>query len=308
MIEIALVVSRWLQFAAAVILCGAPAFFLYGSQQLSARDAGWAKQLLIASTLLGIVAAILMLLAQSAEMSGDAASAFKADVVWGVLSDTYFGAVWIVRFLLLFAMGALVMTVQTGRVRWMALTAIGVLIAASLAWMGHGREGEGALGTAHLVADILHLLAASVWIGALVVLLHLLRRASQGGRDETVAAGYGLSRFSGIGPLVVAALLVSGLVNAWALTAPHSVSEALMTDYARLLLVKIGLFAMMLALAALNRFSLAPRLAATAAANEHDSKAALVALRRNVLLETGLAVFVLVAVAALGVMEPPSAL
>jgi putative copper resistance protein D len=306
MVEIALVVSRWLQFAAAAILCGAPAFFLYGVQQISPRDAGWAKRLLLASTFVGIVAAILMLLAQSAEMSGDAGSAFKPDVVWGVLSDTYFGAVWAVRFVLLFVMGVLVMALPVGRARWMALTAVGVLIAASLAWMGHGREGEGALGTAHLVADVLHVLAASVWIGALVVLLQLLRRAAQGGWDETAVASRGLSRFSGIGSLVVATLLVSGLVNAWALTAPHSISEALTTDYARLLLVKIALFAMMLALAALNRFSLSPRLAA--AADERGSKAAIATLRRNVLLETGLAALVLVAVAALGVLEPPSAL
>jgi putative copper resistance protein D len=307
MIEIGLVVSRWLQFAAAAILCGAPAFFLYGVRQLSAHDAGRGKRLVLGATLLGIVAAILMLLAQSAEMSGDAAAAFKPDVVWAVLSDTYFGAVWAVRFLLLFAMGALVVAVPAGRVCWMALTAVGALIAASLAWMGHGREGEAALGFVHLIADVLHVLAASVWIGALVVLLHSLRRAAQGGRDEIAAAAYGLSRLSGIGSLVVATLLVTGLVNAWALTAPHSISEAFTTDYARLLLVKVAVFVMMLALAALNRFTLSPRLAADAA-NERESKAAIVALRRNVLLETGLAVFVLVAVAALGVMEPPSAL
>jgi putative copper resistance protein D len=135
-----------------------------------------------------------------------------------------------------------------------------------------------------------------------------VQRAAQGGRDEIAAAAYGLSRFSGIGSLVVATLLVSGVVNAWALTAPHSIGEALATDYARLLLVKIALFAMMLALAALNRFSLSPRLAASAATNEDASGAAIVALRRNVLLETGLAALVLLAVAALGVMEPPSAL
>ena len=306
MIEIALVVSRWLQFAAAAILCGAPAFFLYGVRQVSVPDDAWTKRLVLSATLLGIVAAISMLLAQSAEMSGDAAAAFKADVVWAVLSDTYFGAVWAVRFLLLLAMGALVVALPVGRARLMAFTAVGVLTAASLAWMGHGREGEGALGLAHLLADVLHVLAASVWIGALVVLLRLLRRAAQGGSDEIRAAAYGLTRFSGIGSLVVATLLITGLVNAWALTAPHSISEALTTDYARLLLVKVALFALMLALAALNRFSLSPRLAA--AADGPASGAAIGALRRTVLLETGLGLFVLLAVGALGVIEPPSAL
>jgi putative copper resistance protein D len=100
--------------------------------------------------------------------------------------------------------------------------------------------------------------------------------------------------------------LVTGLVNAWALTAPHSISDALATDYARVLLIKIALFAMMLGLAALNRFSLTPRLAA--AADERAAAAAIAALRRSIAIETGRAALVLVAVAALGVMEPPSAL
>ena len=305
MVEIALVVSRWLQFAAAAALCGVPAFFLYGIQP-SARVAGRAMKLLLASTLLGLAAAILMLLAQSAEMSGDPGSAFKPDVVWGVVSDTYFGVVWIVRFALLIAMAALVIALPVGRARWAVLTAVGVLVAASLAWMGHGREGEGALGIAHLYGDILHVLAASVWIGALVVLLQLLWLAAQGGDEERAVAARALSRFSGVGALVVATLLLTGLVNAWAMTAPHSLSEALNTGYFRLLLVKIALFATMLALAALNRFSLSPRLGS--ARDAFASKKAIVALRRSVLIETGLAVLVLVAVAALGVMEPPSAL
>jgi putative copper resistance protein D len=303
MIEIALVVSRWMQFAAAAILCGVPAFYLYGLPRPATDDGAWLRRLLLGATLLGVIAAGLLLLAQTAEMSGDEASAFKPDVVWAVVSDTFFGAVWIVRLIFLVAMGALMTVLPNARA---TQTVLGALIAASLAWMGHRREGEGALGQAHLVADVLHLIAASVWIGALIVLLRLVARARLGGGEERTVAARALSRFSGMGSLVVATLILTGVINAWALSAPHSLAKAINTDYARVLLIKIGLFALMSALAALNRFSLAPRL--TQAANEEDSVTVLVSLRRNILLETGLAALVLIAVAALGVMEPPSAL
>ena len=306
MIEVALVVSRWLQFVAAAILCGAPAFCLYGLPAPSARDAHWVRRLIIGAAVLGAVAAVVMLLAQSGEMAGDAASAFDPSVVWAVLSDTYFGSVWIVRFVLILLTAALALMLPAGRAAWAALTAMGALVCSSLAWLGHGREGEGWIGAAHLPADILHLLAAGIWIGALVVLLRLLRRAAQGGGDEIAAAVQGLTRFSGVGAFVVAVILITGVVNAWALTAPHSITEALATDYARALLLKILLFAVMLALAALNRFALSPRLSA-GATDPAASRAAIVALRRSIVVETGLAALVLGVVAALGVMEPPSA-
>ena len=104
MIEIALVASRWMQFAPAAILCGAPAFYLYGLPSGATGDAVWLRRLLLGATFVGVIAACLMLLAESAEMSGDGASAFKPDVVWAVMSDTFFGAVWIVRLILLLAM------------------------------------------------------------------------------------------------------------------------------------------------------------------------------------------------------------
>lgn len=303
MIEIALVASRWMQFAAAAVLCGVPAFYVYGLRRAAAVDVAWVRRLLLGATLVGVIAACLMLLAETAEMSGDAASAFKADVVLAVVSDTFFGAVWIVRLVLLLATGALTTALPNAR-KMQAL--LGALIAASLAWMGHGREGEGALGQAHLVADVLHLIVASVWIGALIVLLRLMALARRGGVEERALAARALSRFSGMGSLVVATLILTGMINAWALTEPHSLAEALQTDYARVLLIKLGLFASMLALAVLNRFSLAPRL--TRVANEQGSVTALASLRRSILVETGLAALVLIAVAALGVMEPPSAL
>ena len=67
------------------------------------------------------------------------------------------------------------------------------------------------------------------------------------------------------------------------------------TDYGRLVLLKIGLFAAMVAIAAVNRFHLTPRLPAAGA---------LRALQRNSLAETGLGLCVLLFVGALGTLAP----
>src|SRR5262245_44112181 len=102
MIEAALIASRWLQFAAAAVLCGAPAFALYGLRpDARQRHAPWLKRLLIAASLLGIFAALGLLFAQSAEMAGDPDLAFDPQTVSAVAFGTYFGAIWTVRFILL---------------------------------------------------------------------------------------------------------------------------------------------------------------------------------------------------------------
>ena len=45
---------------------------------------------------------------------------------------------------------------------------------ASLAWAGHGAATPGAAGDLHLAADVLHLLAAGLWLGTLPPLVLLL--------------------------------------------------------------------------------------------------------------------------------------
>jgi len=57
----------------------------------------------------------------------------------------------------------------------------------------------------------------------------------------------------------VAALILSGIVNAWILVG--SFRASLVTDYGQLLLLKIVAFVVMLGFAAVNRFWLTPQLA-----------------------------------------------
>ena len=94
--------------------------------------------------------------------------------------------------------------------------------------------------------------------------------------------------------MAVGMLLASGLINSWNL--PARPRDLVATDFGRLVLLKIGLFAAMVTIAAVNRFHLTPRLAAPTAQR---------ALQRNSLGETGLGLCVLVLVGCWGPWRHP---
>jgi putative copper resistance protein D len=71
-------------------------------------------------------------------------------------------------------------------------------------------------GAIHVAGDVLHLLVAGVWFGALAPLGILIFGAL--GSNESAdarAACYVLDRFSAIGSAVIGLLILSGLINRW---------------------------------------------------------------------------------------------
>lgn len=288
----ALVATRLLQFLSACILCGAPLFVLYGLGR--PPNVTWLRPMLRTAAAIGALAALGWLMAQAGLLFADPAQALSPASVWSVIADTGFGAAAAFRLSMFVLALALVAAPAGPRPTMIAQAALGSLAAASFAWTGHGAATEGAAGAVHTAADVLHLLAASVWIGALAALAALARRAR---REGGAAMTAGLAAFSGVGPAVVAALAASGLVNGWFMVGPAHIADLLATAYGRLLAVKLVLFAAMLGLAGLNRLVLTPRLAARG-----DVRG----LRASLLAETALGVAVLAAVAWLGVLPPPA--
>ena len=86
------------------------------------------------------------------------------------------------------------------------------LNAAAIAWTGHAGATLGEGGNLHLVADTMHLVAVSAWIGGLVPLVLLL--AAAGRRPEVASAALAhaaAQRFSTLGIVSVATLSAAGL-------------------------------------------------------------------------------------------------
>src|SRR6478672_4764676 len=93
-----------------------------------------------------------------------------------------------------------------------ALLAGSLVLLASIALTGHAGADSGRFGYLHRVADAIHLIAAGVWIGALIILTRLIVVATRASSTEALAgAHHALAQFSGTGTAVVVALLVTGL-------------------------------------------------------------------------------------------------
>jgi putative copper resistance protein D len=106
-------------------------------------------------------------------------------------------------------------------------------------------------------------------------------------------AAFAAHRFSTLAMLSVGTLALSGIINTSNLAG--TIPALVETEYGRLLLLKILLFIAILGPAAVNRLRLLPQLPATDAVRQ---------LRRNALLEIGLATTIILIVGALGTMPP----
>lgn len=309
MIEPAVVALRLLQYAGAMVLMGSSLFFVYAlpsSGDGSAAQAQWARPLLLGAGLLLAVASVLGIGAQSSLLAGSVSEGLKAETLTAVVSSMNLGKAAVVRATAAILAVVGLLALKPGRLAWIGVALLGAIATASLAWMGHGAATEGPLGPLHLVSDVLHALAAAVWIGALAGFFGLLA-APPSAPVARQAVHRALHGFSGIGSALVAVLVLTGLVNSWILVGPDHLSGLWTTPYGRLLSLKLILFIAMLGLAAANRFRHTPALGRVLAANA-SPEVAIRALRRSVVLETALGLAVLALVAGFGTLPPPAAM
>ena len=110
---------------------------------------------------------------QMSELSLD--DVLSQGVAWSVLWETEFGNDWAVRFALAVLLAGASYRVFSGApLRSWGARAVIVALAASLvgtlAFAGHAAAHSGTEGAIHLISDILHLIAAAGWVGALLPL------------------------------------------------------------------------------------------------------------------------------------------
>lgn len=261
----------------------------------------WKLMVWTALAIAAVSGAVWLLLLAANIYDAPVGQVWRSGGVWTVIAQTRFGQVWSLRFALGILLAAFMAApidasmdpARRSRIRGIALVlAIGVLIGP--AWTGHAGATPGAVGQFALASDALHLLAAGAWVGGLLPLAMLLDctwRGKQPGRAALTAEA--VRRFSLLGIASVGLLLASGLVNSW--YEVGSIDNLVATSYGWLVIAKFGLFAAMVAFAAVNRFYLTPRLAAAGAASQ---------LERNSLAEAALGFAAVVVVGFLGSMAP----
>lgn len=239
-----------------------------------------------------------------AQMSGAALGRLDPSVAWTLLMQSALGWSLIARIAALILVLGVVLGMRASRVKSALLALCGGIAVATLAWSGHGAANTGLAGLAHLGGDIIHLLAASAWIGALVLLLALVPPRGTVSRDRLMMAHETLAGFSGTGTVIVGLLIVTGFLNGAFTVGLSGLPHLGASTYGQLLIAKLLLFAGMLVCAAFNRFRLTPDL--RAALVRGDERSALSHLRRSIAVEAALALTILALVAWFGMLEPPA--
>jgi copper resistance protein D len=282
-----LIAVRALYYIASLQLFGALLFSMLFAAWRPAlpnlRPLAWAMLILV------ILAMMVRLPIEASSMSGEPiAKAIAGGMIGLVLRATRFGHFWLVR-------GGLCLTVGLAlfwRVRIASLAATIMAGAALLliAVTGHADATPGTGGMIHLAADMVHLAAGAAWLGGLVPFAVLMARPQPPPRTFQAA-----QRFSTLGTVCVGLILVSGSVNTWFMVG--SLPALVETPYGQVLMIKLGLFLVLITIAAINRFRLTPRIAG------EDAFAAR-SLKRNTFMEAAIGAVILTVVGVLGTLPP----
>ena len=277
----AMVLCRFLHFTVVLMLFGTWVFrpLLLGREtaldQPLARIGLWLAAVALAS-------GIGWLLLVTASMAGSWDAAFEPSTLRLVLSRTFFGQVWTWHLLFNALLLVLLLTSLRANVPRLLLSS---LLLATLAPIGHGAMLDGIEAQLLILNQLIHLACVGAWLGGLMLLVMILRRPA----GHSIKAL--LRRFSGVGYVLVAGLLISGLINIRVLTGALWPTP-LLSGFALILLIKVSLVVAMLGLALFNRLRI----------NRCEQR--LTTLRNSVLLEWLLGLGAMAAVSLLGTLPP----
>ncbi|MFI9810982.1 copper resistance D family protein [Saccharothrix variisporea] len=280
-----LTLARLVDYTGTVLFLGGTAFlaFLWPDGAGERRP----KRLLVVAWLLGAVGTVAGLVLTAAWIARTAPQDVTTGTVRAVL-DIPFGRAWTARALLWVLAGVvLVDLLRRGRAAATSLPwrvgagaiAFGVLRTSGMT--GHAPD----LGWWAQAAVLVHLVAVSLWVGGLAVLL----TGVLPGRDPDTLRRV-VPRYSTLALGSVTVLTAAGALLAWRLN-----GFQVATDYARILVVKLSLFGVLLAAGLFSKRWVDRRLA---------TATTVAPFARSVALETVLAIAVLGAAAFLVTASP----
>ena len=201
---------RWLTDGAALWLWGGSLFVLALlpaalRQGFWQQQAGWnrcAGRVLLLATLSALPL-------HSAILADGWADSWQATTLLSVVRDTSMGRAWCWQLLAALALW-LATRRSTNRHALLATACASAALLASLTLSGHAAMLRGWPGLLHRGNDWLHLLGAGAWLGALPLVLQLLRQPPAALHAVLPAI---LRRFSSAGHAVVLLVILSGLYN-----------------------------------------------------------------------------------------------
>lgn len=275
------VALRWLGYLAALSLAGALAFGYLVVPAVPGERMRPVRPVVLGSAGALAVAAAVETAARAVWLRAPGEPLWSS--LWVLLRNSAEGPSLLLRL----GGAALAVDASLGSAPWVGVLAGGAALAGitatSHAW---------AVGAAAVVADWVHLAAASVWVGGLLCLALALRGSRP--REEVAQLAHRFSRWAAPSLLAV---VVTGSYAAF-LHVPDWRALA-DTGYGRWLAGKLALVAALAALGAFNRYRLLPKVA--------SARHALRRLQVSVRAEVGLACAVLLLAAGVAVSPPARA-
>jgi copper transport protein len=290
------VLMRWSNFIALVLALGVVAFrvVIFPASQAGGLQAEYAMSMDAALRRLGILTGVLVALAavprfllQSSALAG-APAVFSADVVAPLLRSR-----WGIGWLLQLSAGLAMAGAALLRSRLLAVVGA-IALAVSPGLSGHAVAVE-PLTTLSVANDAAHVLAASTWLGSLllIVLLALPLGLHSGGNTHADLAAT-VNAFSPIALTAAAVILLTG--SAATLMQTTHLTQLWTTAYGRALLVKLALVLAMVVLGYHNWKRVRPTLGNAGSAQK---------LRRSALWELAVGALILLATAVVVALPTP---
>ena len=290
-------------------------------ESASASFARRVRALLVGAGVVGVLAATAALALQAATAAGTSLWSALGEV--NAVFETRFGVIWgaaVIAWLLVVVLAAArpaavpamrpatvgaAGTALPGAGPWVAALALPLLALAFLPGLG-GHAGVQSPIAVLLPANVIHVLAASAWIGGITVLVAALpaatRRLAPENRTRLLAGV--MPRFSTLALIAVIALLAGGILQS--LLMLTAVDDLVDTAFGRAILVKATIVLVLIGAGAVHRRRILPGLERAAAAGTPPGRPG-VLLRRVLRAEVALGVAALVATGALAGYAPADA-
>lgn len=208
--------------------------------------------MIIGGTVMVVIGALIELLGTGAELSGSGWSGLLGPEGLRAAAESMSGRLLQARILaaaaaMPLALGTLGSSQVRGRSRWLTIGWAVVAGCLLVIVAGHGHAAAGQLRLVALAATVGHLAAMCCWVGGVLVLVLMVRpRLSSPPTARRVLAGWSSFAFG-----CVALLIISGELLGWRQIQP--IEGLWRTRYGVILLIKLGLVALSLLVALLNR-------------------------------------------------------
>jgi putative copper export protein/mono/diheme cytochrome c family protein len=256
-LEVALALLRGIHVTALVSIFGTLVFLVLVAMSECTVEALVLRRRLLHLAIISAAVALIVevgwLAVESAVIAGADTVAMTLHALTVVALRTQFGQWLLVRGVLLLLVLPLL---RIGGARNAAAAVVAGLALAVQPMLGHAGAVGGSAGATLIVSEVVHLLAAGAWLGGLLPLFLAIRTLPH------AAAATACRSFTPVGLACV--LLLMGTATLQVMQFVGGLPGLFGTRYGHVALLKLGLFAILLGLAALNRLALTDRLAGTA--------------------------------------------